>query len=252
MGQSVKSKLSLQIFYRFAVTSLQIVTISSFLFRAAAQTPAPIPTSAAASSPVPVITFDQESFDFGKIELGKTIVHRFKVSNTGNATLHIKKVQASCGCTSTLVGKMDLAPGENTEIEAAFTPESASGPVRKSIRVISDDPAHSKLTLHFRADVFLSPMSGQPALLFHDVDRTSHVRIHGSVRLAVPAVSEIRLGDATFLSVYPKSDHGDTTLDIVLDGSELPKEGTSGQNTITVISADHATIPVTVGWEAEP
>src|SRR5580704_1338302 len=154
----------LSVFRRSAVISLQIVAISCFLLRAAAQTPAPAPAPALVSSPAPVITFDQKFFDFGKIQHDQTVFHRYKVSNTGDATLHIKAVHANCGCTSTVVGKMDLEPGESTEIEAAFTPESAfSGAVRKTILVISDAPAHPKLTLRFAADVLPTPSTGNPA-----------------------------------------------------------------------------------------
>jgi hypothetical protein len=247
MGRSVKSKLSLQIFYRFVVTSLQVMTISSFIVRAAAQPPAPTPTAALASSPVPVITIDPKSFDFGRIQFGQTVIHRFKVSNTGQATLHIKAVHANCGCTSTLIGKLDLEPGESTEIEATFKPESSSGAVSKAILVFSDDPAHPRLTLRFKADVLPPPSSDRPTVSFHDVDRTSLV--HGSVRLPVTTVNEIRLGDATYLSVYPKPDGDGTILDIVLDGSRLPKEAMSGQNILTVISTGNVTVPVLISWD---
>jgi hypothetical protein len=171
MGPSTQSKLrqsALIIFFhivrRSVVVSLPIVAISSFLLRAVPQTPALSQAPALVSSLAPVITFDQKFFDFGKIPHDQTVVHRYKVSNTGNATLHIKAVHANCGCTSTVVGKMDLEPGESTEIEAAFTPESAfSGAVRKTILVISDAPAHSELTLRFAADVLPNPSTGKPA-----------------------------------------------------------------------------------------
>jgi hypothetical protein len=173
MGSSTASKLrpSAPLFFRriicrSAVASLQIIAIS-FLFRtAAAQTPVPVPAQAPAlaSSQVPVITFDQKSFDFGKIQHGQTVVHHFTVSNTGNATLHIKAVHANCGCTSTVVGKMVLEPGESTEIEARYTPEDGfSGAVRKTIMVVSDAPTHSKATLRFSADVIPDPPSSKPA-----------------------------------------------------------------------------------------
>lgn len=145
------------------MVSRQIVAVSFFLCGAAAQTPAPAQAPALVSSPAPVITYDRNVFDFGKIQYGQPVFHAFKVSNTGNATLHLKEVKASCGCTFTMVGKMDLEPGESTEIEAVFTPESAAGPVRKGILVVSDDPAHSKLTLHFRANVLPAPPSSKPA-----------------------------------------------------------------------------------------
>lgn len=143
--------------FRFPRAAL-IVTIGALCLRVAAETPAP------AATPAPVITFDQMFFNFGKVRHGQTVVHGFKVTNTGNATLHIKEVKAVCGCTSTVVGKMDLTPGESTEIEAEFTPEDDfSGAVRKAIMVVSDAPAHPVLTLRFAAEVLPPPPSAKPA-----------------------------------------------------------------------------------------
>ena len=104
-------------------------------------------------------------FNFGKIRHGQTVAHGFQVTNTGNAVLHIKEVKAVCGCTSTVVGKTELAPGEITEIEAEFTPErDFSGAVRKAIMVVSDAPAHPVLTLRFAAYVIPpSPPVDKPA-----------------------------------------------------------------------------------------
>jgi len=148
-----------RILHRAAVAA-RPVAAASLCLGALAQTPVPSSTSAQ----VPVITFDQMFFNFGKVRHGQTVVHGFKVTNTGTATLHLKEVKAICGCTSTVVGKMDLAPGESTEIEAEFTPENDfSGGVRKSILVVSDAPAHSKLTLRFAADVLPTPPAGTAA-----------------------------------------------------------------------------------------
>jgi hypothetical protein len=147
---------------RSALVLLRMAAFCALFLRAPAQTPLPVPT--VALSPAPVITIDQMFFNFGKIRHGQTVVHGFKVSNTGQATLHIKEIHANCGCTSTLIGKMELAPGESTEIEAEFTPENAfSGAVRKTILVVSDAPAHPKLTLRFAADVLPDPSPAGPA-----------------------------------------------------------------------------------------
>jgi hypothetical protein len=116
------------------------------------------------SVPAPVITFDDTFFNFGKIPAQKSVTHAFVVVNTGKATLHIDEVKAVCGCTSTVVGKKDLEPGESTEIQTVYTPEKGfSGAARKTIMVMSNDPAHPKLTLRFAADV-LPDDSAKPAL----------------------------------------------------------------------------------------
>jgi hypothetical protein len=105
--------------------------------------------------PVPVITFDQMSFDFGKIPAGKTVMHVFKVTNTGTAPLRLEDVKPICGCTSVVVeNQRDLKPGESTEILAAYTAEKDfTGQMRKTIMVVCNDPAHSKLTLRLAGDV---------------------------------------------------------------------------------------------------
>jgi len=171
MGQSAESKrgpslllVFRPIIYRSVMTSLQVIAISCLFLREAAHTHAPPQPPASVPSAVPVITVDEMFFDFGEIQHGKTVAHGFKVSNTGQATLHIKEIHANCGCTSTLIGKNDLEPGESTEIEAEFTPEKEfSGPVRKTILVVSDAPAHSKLILRFAADVLPDPSPAKPA-----------------------------------------------------------------------------------------
>jgi hypothetical protein len=114
------------------------------------------------SVPAPVITFDQMFFDFGKIPAGQTVVHDFIVSNTGRAPLQLEKVDAVCGCTSTLVGKRSLNPGESTKIIAVYTPEKGfTGAMQKTILVVCNDPAHPKLTLRFGGKVI--PPSPQSA-----------------------------------------------------------------------------------------
>src|SRR5437660_5159694 len=99
MRAFIEPKLKLHFFPRSVVALLQVGMVSPFLSQASAQTPSPSAVTVLASSQAPVIAFDQKSFDFGKIQFGQTAVHRFKVSNTGQATLHIKEVKAACGCT---------------------------------------------------------------------------------------------------------------------------------------------------------
>jgi hypothetical protein len=136
---------------RFAIAALFLAAVLDCPAAIHSRHPAP-PVDP--NVPVPVITFDQMSFDFGKIAAEKPVVHSFIVSNTGKATLHIEEVKAICGCTSTLVGKKDLEVGETTEIQVAYTPEKGfSGAARKTIVVSSNDPARPKLTLRFAADV---------------------------------------------------------------------------------------------------
>ena len=74
----------------------------------------------------PVITFEKTHHDFGKIGGDRKVSYRYKVTNTGQATLNISRLKPACGCTSTVLGKWSLAPGEQTEIEISFDPKGWS------------------------------------------------------------------------------------------------------------------------------
>jgi hypothetical protein len=43
----------------------------------------------------PFLAFEEESFDFGKIEEGTVAAHVFKFQNCGSDTLHIQRVRAT-------------------------------------------------------------------------------------------------------------------------------------------------------------
>ncbi|PTS93212.1 DUF1573 domain-containing protein, partial [Pedobacter sp. HMWF019] len=43
--------------------------------------------------------FDKESYDFGKIPLGKPVSVEFKFTNVGETPLILTDVQTTCGCT---------------------------------------------------------------------------------------------------------------------------------------------------------
>ena len=65
----------------------------------------------------PKITVDQPVYDFGSIGLGYMIKHTFILQNTGNQTLEIVYVRASCGCATTELSTNRLAPGESVPLE---------------------------------------------------------------------------------------------------------------------------------------
>ena len=47
----------------------------------------------APDGPHPVATFDSKDFDFGEVWVGPDLRHAFKITNTGDAPLHITKVR---------------------------------------------------------------------------------------------------------------------------------------------------------------
>ena len=51
------------------------------------------------TGPLPAISFDKLQYNFGTINQGESVSHRFLFSNTGEAELIIANAKGSCGCT---------------------------------------------------------------------------------------------------------------------------------------------------------
>ncbi len=105
----------------------------------------------------PRIKFKEEVRDFGRTKAGEVLSHEFVFTNEGDATLLIKKVTTSCGCTAALVSEDKLAPGKQGKIEVKFDTRGYGGRVSKYIFVDSNDPARSRVQLEVTADIEVPP-----------------------------------------------------------------------------------------------
>lgn len=87
----------------------------------------------------PNISFETESYNFGKINEAKGAVqYVFNFTNTGSEPLIIQNVQPSCGCTTPEWSREPVAPGGKGFIKATFNPAGRPGPFNKSISVVSN------------------------------------------------------------------------------------------------------------------
>ena len=202
----------------------------------------------------PVITFESTHHDFGKIGADRKVSYRFKVTNTGQTTLNITRLNPSCGCTSTVLGKWSLTPGESTEVEASFDPRGFRGVVHKSIQVISDDPSNGAVTLTFEAEVIQEIMPSTTSVFFYDLSRTAPKK--STVRLASGngqpvQVKETKAPGAPYLSATAKNEGNDAVLEITLDGHKISSGKTRGVDSLTVITTSEKmpVITLNVQWE---
>ena len=101
----------------------------------------------------PEIQFQEDFFDFGKIEEQTSVTHIFKFKNAGTSDLIIDSVKPSCGCTAALVTSKVIPPGGNGEIKVTYTSGSVYGEAKKSVDVNSNDPKNSKIKLKIKAFV---------------------------------------------------------------------------------------------------
>ena len=97
--------------------------------------------------PQPVIHFEQQEYDWGKVLQGTRVKHTFTVENRGQAPLKILKVSSTCGCTSIRFDEV-IEPGSSGIIELQVdTTDFSGGRPRKNAVVKTNDPAASEVHL---------------------------------------------------------------------------------------------------------
>ena len=88
---------------------------------------------------LPSITFEEDTFDFGKIAEGQVVNYTFTFENSGKAPLLISDVKTTCGCTVPKTWpKEPIQPGEGGVIEVSFDSARRNGFQKKKITVMSN------------------------------------------------------------------------------------------------------------------
>ena len=109
----------------------------------------------------PVMSFEEESFDFGTINEGDIVDHTFKFTNTGDAPLVISSAKGSCGCTVPSPPKEPIAPGESSEIQVKFNSRGKKNIQNKTV-TITANTEKGKEVIRIKANVTPSE-TGTPA-----------------------------------------------------------------------------------------
>ncbi len=104
--------------------------------------------SAKEAEKMPVITFENTTYDFGEVVEGERLTYNFKFKNTGKSNLIIYSSEATCGCTTSQPPKAPVRPGESGEITVTFDSKGQKGKVQKRILVGANTyPAETILTI---------------------------------------------------------------------------------------------------------
>jgi len=109
--------------------------------------------SASQKNKAPQVSFESRSHDFGKVEKGGRVEHVFRFKNTGKRPLKIRKIRATCGCTTVRPEKKVIPSGETGSFKAILSVGSRKGQLHKSIYFISNDPENSNIRLSLKAKV---------------------------------------------------------------------------------------------------
>jgi hypothetical protein len=125
----------------------------------------------AAASAQPAIEIDGgTSFDFGTISKGTVVEKKVILKNTGTETLELGRVDASCGCTGTILSDQKIEPGKTGTLQITFNSRNFSGPVHKSVTVHSNSQAAPSLLLEFTATVMEEITLTPPQIWFRDAE----------------------------------------------------------------------------------
>jgi hypothetical protein len=117
--------------------------------------PAPVaakPAAAAKSTASPKIEISPETKDAGTVAKGQMVEATFVVHNGGGSDLVISDARPSCGCTVASFDKV-IKPGQDGKIQSSVDTKSFSGPISKSVLVVSNDPDRPQMNLFIKAMV---------------------------------------------------------------------------------------------------
>jgi len=107
----------------------------------------------------PHISFEKESYSFGKIEEAKgPVSYTFSFTNTGSEPLVLQSVLPSCGCTTPEWSRKPVEPGGKGFIKATFNPAGRKGPFDKSIKINSNNIG-GVVSLRFNGEVIGKALS---------------------------------------------------------------------------------------------
>ena len=97
---------------------------------------------------MPVITFDSDMHDFGRLSAGESISYSLHFRNTGNADLIISGASATCGCTVADYPKGRVAPGGEGYVTVTFKSAGKSGQQFQEVTIVTNaQPSRARLKI---------------------------------------------------------------------------------------------------------
>ena len=97
---------------------------------------------------MPKFLFENRTHNLGEVIQGEQVNYTFYFENIGKSTLIISDIGATCGCTTSILSKEPIQPGEKGEIPVLFDTTHKNGEVVVHVVVTANIyPAQIVLTL---------------------------------------------------------------------------------------------------------
>ncbi|MEN7546597.1 DUF1573 domain-containing protein [Rapidithrix thailandica] len=103
----------------------------------------------------PELNLVDKEYNFGKVEVGERVTHKFTYENTGKGDLKIKSLYSDCRCVAYRNSKLILKPGEKAELEVIYNPKKVNDRPEK-VYVITNIPKKSSDYLLLKGQVVKS------------------------------------------------------------------------------------------------
>jgi hypothetical protein len=120
------------------------VTVSALLLGVAA--------ASVCAAEGPALVVPEKIKDMGKVAQGEVVEVDFALVNEGDETLEIRAVRPTCGCTVADFDR-EIAPGATGYVKAKLETRDFSGPISKSILIMTNDPREPTVTVVIKTDV---------------------------------------------------------------------------------------------------
>jgi hypothetical protein len=147
-------------------------------FRSDPDVPLPL-ASNSSTAPAAKAEVAEPVFNFGKMQRGTWRTHDFVVKNVGTALLTLAVGETSCKCTLGVAADKPVPPGESVPVRLEWTANSPPGPFRQTATLVTNDRAHSHVTLTIEGEVIAAEGVEPPEFMFDKVSagdtRTAHV-----------------------------------------------------------------------------
>ncbi len=168
--------------YFLALIGCVIALSVSVSFAADSSTTSAVTKTPATQPALPAVevTDNAAEYDLGYIAPGSIHTAVFKLINTSDKPINIKKVRSECSCMKVLDQPEAIAPGGSVEIKVEVAAPAKSLKYSKRIVIQTDSPERSVIALTVKADVGL-PLKITPEILI--IDSTNGLTENASVTL---------------------------------------------------------------------
>lgn len=93
------------------------------------------------------------TWDFGDVKEGPILRHNFFFKNDTAKPMRILTISTACGCLVCRVQKLELAPGETTEVKFQFETKSNLGVISLYADLYTDNPDNAIIRYIIKAHV---------------------------------------------------------------------------------------------------